>query len=183
MIEEQFFDNKIFFNQLDNSWIIPVKLILFKNEILIFNTITDKIFIGEEFKKNCIDDYYFEIQTSNDTFSITSNIFSTNNRAIDIDDKDFCYFYEIRNFFIIIWEHDKSVKLNSFTLTNSNDLETILVEKSFFKRVRLLDKEAIIIPLMFKSFSNLKYVIKNKLYINNSLIFTKTNYDIAFQFE
>lgn len=173
LIEEQFFDNKLVFNQLDNSWIIPINIsLIVRNNRLILNTFTDTFSIldneSKEYYYNTRD-YYFEIQTVESAEIISETTFKNNFSTFERDDKEFCYYCEIVNLFGVVWENTPLIiELISYTLDN------VVIEKPNFKRVRVFDKEAIIIPIMFKAFSNLKYVIKNSLYVNNYLKLNKT---------
>ncbi len=127
LIEEHIMDGKkIVYNQLDNTWIIPINLSLIVVDNLILNPETDIFCVQDVDEK----DYYFEIQTVNassnlqairffhqyETCIMKKPDYFFNELDLDNDDPDFyfCYSCEIDRLFIVIWEHVPLIKLDSY---------------------------------------------------------------------
>ncbi len=172
---------KIVYNQLDNTWIIPINLsLILRDGILNLNTETD-IFCVQDVDEN---DYYFEIQTqsampnmfTNSFFSINEScIMNKSNFDVETEteldfEREFFYYCDMVGLFSVVWEHVPLIKLNSYTMYYYDKKNQTSYKKTRercdFKRVRIYNKEAIIIPTMFYTLDELKFFIKNKFYYN-----------------
>ncbi len=153
LIEQHLLDgDKITYNQLNKTWIIPINLSLFG--IITWDTDTD--FLG--FSNIDENDYYFEIQNCPSLIGVKpwiSNNFPYSYYTYNME--EFVFRCGIDNLLCVVWENEVHI-LDSYILSGK-----ITVSRQFFKQVQMYDKKAIIIPLFLSSFSNFKYLLKNIL--------------------
>lgn len=128
MIEQHLLDgDKITYNQLNNTWIIPINLSLFG--IITWDTTTD--FLG--FSNIDENDYYFEIQNCPSLRGVKpwiSNHFSSSYFTYRTsDNEEFIFKCGIDNLLCVVWENKVHI-LDSYILSGK-----ITVSRQFYKQV------------------------------------------------
>lgn len=164
LFEQHIFDgSKIYFDQLQKRWIIPINLSLFlKKKYFLFNQQTDKLFVFNQNSNIFDNDYYFQVQCysdnnipSNDSIYYSDNLKHINSISCSVRTIIINFF--VKALFLVVWE-STSNKLLSYTF---NQDEGKKIYSHDLKRVKILDKQAIIIPIGTSSFKTLKYALKS----------------------
>ncbi len=172
-IEEHLFDgSKIYFDQMVGGWIVPINLSLFiTDECFIYNTSHNKLKIL--IKNRCLkEEYYFQIQCSKEKPCFTSSVIcrSLSFSLLDI----FNIESKTKPLFIIIWESEIKFLIS---ITYGGGQKIFACD---FKRVKILDRYAVIIPLGFTSFKNLKYFLKMKTFNNDLFIYKQDSIEFEY---
>ncbi len=176
LIEEHLFDgSKIYFDKLIGGWIIPLNISLFiNNNCFIINQQADRLYILLLDNNNYLkDDYYFQIQCSEenpisnkDGIRFKSTFCAFENRL----------YLNLQPLFFVIWETDIK-KLVSITFEQKK------IFAYEFKRVKIMEEQAVIIPI--GSFKSLKYILNMKMFnyaIISDLFLINDNNFIDFEF-